>query len=349
MAVQRGRPTIAEVAERAGVSLTTVSHVLSQRRPVAEATRRHVLKVIEDLGYEPDAAAAVLAGATSKTLAMDGLSGTWSAVSGLVEPKAYFYIGVYHSIEAHAMRAGYDLLTPSRPDDATGRGYVRRLRSRRAAGAIMMSRTPADLRVRGLLEAQLPTVFVDARSTGPRATYVTSDHRGGGRQAVAHLIELGHRHIARVSNSGDPLAGRDRIDGGRDALAAAGLPEDPGLVVETDDWDGDGAYRATIRLLDRGRPFTAIAAGSDVMAIGVIAALVDRGLRVPRDVSVVGFDDLPLSSMIRPMLTTVRQDVDAIGAAVVESMRQMLEQGHTRPPVVIPTSLVIRGSTAPPG
>lgn len=346
MGTQRGRATIAEVAERAGVSLTTVSHVLSQRRPVAEATRRHVLQVIEDLGYEADAAAAVMAGAASKTLAVDGLSGTWSALSELVEPKAYFYTGVYHSIETHATRVGYDLLTPSRPHDASGRAYVRRLRSRRAAGAIMMSRTTEDLRVQGLLEAQLPTVFVDSRNTGPRATYVTSDHRDGGRQAVEHLITLGHQSIARVSNSADPLAGRDRIEGGRDALAAAGLPEDPGLVVETDDWDAEGAYQATLRLLDRGLPFTAIAVGSDIMAINVIGALLDRGLRVPEDVSVVGFDDLPLSSMVRPTLTTIRQDVDAMGSAVVESMRQMIEGDHTPEPVIIPTSLVVRGSTA---
>jgi DNA-binding LacI/PurR family transcriptional regulator len=345
---QHGRATIAEVAERAGVSLTTVSHVLSQRRPVAEATRRHVLQVIEDMGYEPDSAAAVMAGAASRTLAVDGLSGTWSALSELVEPRAYFYTGVYHSIEIHATRAGYDLLTPSRPHDATGRGYVRRLRSRRVAGAIMMARSIADLRVQGLLDAQFPTVFVDSRGTGPRATYVTSDHRGGGRQAVEHLIALGHRRIARVSNSADPLAGRYRIEGGRDALAAAGLPEDRGLVVETDDWDAESAYRATITLLERGLPFTAIAVSSDVMAINVIGALVDRGLRVPADVSVVGFDDLPLSSMIRPMLTTVRQDVDAMGAAVVESVQQMIERDHTRGPVTVPTALVVRGSTAPP-
>lgn len=348
MRTQRGRATIAEVAAAAGVSQTTVSHVLSQRRPVAEATRRHVLQVIQDLGYEPDAAASLMAGVASKTLAVDGLSGTWSALSELVEPKAYFYTGVYHSIEVHATHAGYDLLTPSRPFDATGSGYVRRLRSRRTAGAIMMTRTAEDVRVQGLLEAQLPTVFVDSRDTGPRATYVTSDHREGGRQAVEHLIELGHRRIARVSNSGDALAGRDRIDGGRDALAAVGLPEDPGLVVETDDWDAEGAYRATVRLLERELPFTAIAAGSDIMAINVIGALVDHGLRVPQDVSVVGFDDLPLSSMIRPMLTTVRQDVDAMGSAVVESMRQMIEHNNTPPPTIVPTSLVVRGSTAPP-
>jgi DNA-binding LacI/PurR family transcriptional regulator len=348
VAAQRGRATIADVAEQAGVSLTTVSHVLSQRRPVAEATRRHVLQVIEDLGYEPDSAAAVMAGAASKTLAVDGLSDTQSALSEMDQPRAYFYTGIYHSIEVHATRAGYDLLSPSPPNDATGRGYVRRLRSRRAAGAIMMSRTSEDVRVRGLLEAQLPTVFVDSRGTGPRATYVTSDHRDGGRQAVEHLIALGHRRIARVSNSAHPLAGRDRVAGGQDALSAAGLDEDPELVVETGDWDAAGAYRATVCLLERGFPFTAIAAGSDIMAINVIGALIDRGLRVPQDVSVVGFDDLPLSSMIRPMLTTIRQDVDAIGAAVVESMRQMIEQERTPAPFIVPTTLVARGSTAAP-
>lgn len=170
----------------------------------------------------------------------------------------------------------------------------------------------------------------------------TSDHRDGGRRAVEHLIALGQR-IARVSFSGDPLAGRDRIDGGHDALAAAGLAEDPGLVAESGDWDAKGAYQATLRLLDRGLHFTAIAAGSDIMAINVIGALVDRGLSVPDDTSVAGFDDLPLSSMIRPMLTTIREDINAIGAAVVASMRQMLEHGHTPEPVIVPTALVVRG------
>ena len=118
--------------------------------------------------------------------------------------------------------------------------------------------------------------------------------------------------------------------------------------VETDDWDAEGAYQATVRLLERELPFTAIAAGSDIMAINVIGALVDHGLRVPHDVSVVGFDDLPLSSMIRPMLTTVRQDVDAMGAAVVASMLEMIEHHRTPEPTIVPTSLVVRGSTAPP-
>src|SRR5262249_48544027 len=104
----------------------------------------------------------------------------------------------------------------------------------------------------------------------------------------------------------------------------------------------------TVRLLDRGQPFTAVAAGSDIMAINVIGALVDRGLRVPDDVSVVGFDDLPLSSMIRPTLTTIRQDVDAMGAAVVDALRQMVEQEHRQGPVIVPTARVVRGSTAPP-
>ncbi|MCL2728670.1 MAG: LacI family transcriptional regulator [Actinomycetia bacterium] len=344
--MRRGRVTIAEVAERAGVSLTTVSHVLSARRPVAPGTRQRVLEIIDELGYEPDSAAAGLAGARSTTIALDAFGGTSWALSQLVEPESYFYIGLLRAIEAHATAAGHDLLMPSRPQDDAG-GYLRRLRSRRAAGVVVMARNFDDPRTRALLEAQFPTVFVDMFGRGPKATSVTSDNADGARQATEHLLALGHRRIARISKAADPMAGQGRNTGARAALSAAGVLEDPRLVLEAE-WTPDAAYQATVRLLRSGAPFTAVLAGSDVMAINVIAALADHGLRVPEDVSVVGFDDLQLGTMVRPTLTTVRQDTDAMGAAVIEALRRILDGEPAPEPILVPTALVVRGSTAAP-
>ena len=343
--------TSEDVARLAGVSRATVSRTLSGNARVNEETRRRVEAAAASLGYVPDIAAQSLSGGPSRTIALGFFADDMWALSQLTKPKHYFYLNVLRSIEAGAAAAGYDLLLPSRPHNADSQSYIRRLRARRVAGTIMVACPPGDVRIQALVEARMPTVFIDVVASGPCATWVASENAEGAQAVTEHLISLGHRRIARITGTETDPSGGERLRGIRAALAAAGIPEDPGLARRSD-WSTEGAYQAAKDLMDRRPDLTAIVAESDMMAIGVLRALHEYGLRVPDDVSVTGFDDVDLSAYTLPPLTTIRQDTEAMGAAAVHAALELIERGPTDPaapgPVRLPTELVVRGSTAPP-
>ncbi|MFJ7244271.1 LacI family DNA-binding transcriptional regulator [Kitasatospora sp. NPDC098652] len=338
--------TSEDVARLAGVSRATVSRVLSGTAKVSEATRQRVEAAATALGYEPDVAAQSLSGARSRTIALGFFANDLWALSQLTRPQYHFHLDVLRHIEEAAAKAGYDLLLPSRPSSASSDSYVRLLRSRRVAGAIMVACPPNDVRTQALIESRLPTVFIDTIGTGPCATYVTSDNTAGARQVTEHLIRLGHRRIARVTGTETDPSGQDRLTGIRQALAAHGIPEEPDLARRSD-WSVEDAYRQTLALLEARRDFTAVIAESDMMALGVLRALHEHGLRVPEDVSVTGFDDIDLAAFASPPLTTVRQDAAAMGTGAVHALLSMVD-GAAVEPVVLPTEVVVRRSTATP-
>jgi DNA-binding LacI/PurR family transcriptional regulator len=346
--------TSEDVARLAGVSRATVSRTLSGNARVNEDTRRRVEAAAASLGYVPDMAAQSLSGGPSRTIALGFFADDMWALSQLTKPKHYFYLNVLRSIEAGAAAAGYDLLLPSRPHEGEvgSLSYVRRLRARRVAGALMVACPPGDVRIQALVEARLPTVFIDVIASGPCATWVASENAEGAQAVTGHLISLGHRRIARITGTETDPSGGDRLRGIRAALAAAGIAEDPGLARRSD-WSTEGAYQAAKDLLDRRPDLTAIVAESDMMAIGVLRALHEHGLRVPDDVSVTGFDDVDLSAYTLPSLTTVRQDTEAMGAGAVAAVLDLIDgptgpAGRAPAPLRLPTELVVRGSTAPP-
>jgi LacI family transcriptional regulator len=338
--------TSEEVARLAGVSRATVSRVLSGTAKVKDVTRTRVEAAAARLGYQPDVAAQSLSGARSKVIALGFFANDVWTLSQLTRPQYHFHLDVLHHIEAAAAKAGYDLLVPSRPTSTASDSYVRLLRSRRVAGTIMVACPPDDVRIQALVESRLPTVFVDAIGAGPHATSVASDNTEGARQITEHLLALGHRRIARITGTETDPSGRDRLAGIRAALGAAGIPEEPDLARRSD-WSTEGAYRAALDLLATGRDFTAVIAESDMMAIGILRALHEHGLRVPDDVSVTGFDDIDLAAFTLPPLTTVRQDTDAIGATAVTTLLAIID-GETPPPILLPTEVVVRHSTAAP-
>ena len=346
--------TSEEVARLAGVSRATVSRTLSGNAKVNDDTRRKVEAAAATLGYVPDIAAQSLSGGPSRTIAISFFADDKWALSQLTKPKHYFYLNVLRSIEADAAAAGYDLLLPtvSHEAEASSQSYVRRLRARRVAGTIMVACPPGDIRIQALVESGIPTVFIDAVAAGPAVTWVASENAEGARAVTGHLVELGHRRIARITGTETDPSGGERLRGIRAALAEAGIPEDPGLA-RTSDWSTEGAYRAANDLLDARPDLTAIVAESDMMAIGVLRALHEHGLRVPEDVSVTGFDDVDLSAYTLPPLTTVRQDTDSMGSGAVRALLDLIngsaEPAGTGPaPLRLPTELVVRGSTAPP-
>jgi len=200
-----------------------------------------------------------------------------------------------------------------------------------------------------LLHSAIPIVFIDKIKQGDHATDVKSDNIDGARQAAEHLLSLGHRRIACLTGPTADLAGLERLLGCQQALAQAGITPDPGLIRQSG-WNLDEAYEAARILLAERRDFTATVAGSDFMAIGILRALTEQGLRVPDNVSLVGFDDIDLCPYIVPPLTTVRQDRVAMGRGAVQRLVTMIEGTTEVSPLILPTHLVVRKSTgAAPG
>ncbi len=314
------RPTIGDVAQAAGVSTGTVSRVLNERPGVSPATKAAVLEVVSRLGYRPDSAARQLSSGRGNRIGFHV-----SASSGRFSP---FYMLFMEFLVAEFQRAGYRLEdVPSRPDG---------LPAHLPDGLVLLGVHDDDLRIPYLESRGVPFVL---EGHAPGRRWVRADDYGGARAATEHLLRLGHTDVVHVS--GDPVgqAAFDRLRGYRDALQEAEVSALPPLdgsftVLE--------AYRAVRRFLGTGAPFTAVFAASDEMARGAIAALEDAGLRVPADVSVVGFDDLP---EFGEGLTTVRQDVAQVAGTAAALLQEALSGLPVRH-VVVPVQLVVRKTTS---
>jgi LacI family transcriptional regulator len=200
-----------------------------------------------------------------------------------------------------------------------------------------------DPRVQALYQISIPTVFLDSMFHGDYATWVRSDYLDGSRQAVEYLLSLGHRRMAFFHGEGAKDV--ERLLGWHQALARVGLTPDPQLI-RLSSWHMESAYQAARELLEERRDFTAIIAGSDMMAFGILRALHAHGLRVPEDVSLIGFDDINYSEISIPPLTTVRQDTQKLSQEAISRLLHMIETGETPDPLIVPTQLIIRGSAS---
>lgn len=338
--------TSEEVARLAGVSRATVSRALNGSARVSEEARERVHAAIATLGYEPDVVAQSLVRQRSQVIAVSFFINDEEALSfsRLGQTAHYFYLGVLENIEREAVARGYDLLLPSRPRGNTPENYIRSLQTRRVAGVIMLHAT--ESRTQALIHSAIPTVFIDRVSQGGKATFVKSDNVDGSRQATEHLLALGHKRIALVTGQTTDLSGLERLLGYQQALAQAGITPDSGMVRQSG-WNVGEAYESARKLLAERRDFTAIVAGSDFMAIGILRALTEQGLRVPEDVSLTGFDDVDFCQYTSPQLTTVRQEREAMGRGAVQRLIAMTEGEGEISPLVLPTQLVVRKSTGP--
>jgi LacI family transcriptional regulator len=337
--------TSEEVARLAGVSRATVSRALNGSARVSDDARKRVHAAIATLGYEPDVIAQSLVRQRSRVIAVSLFPEREELLlSNLGQTAHYFYLGVLENIEREAVALGYDLLLPSRPHGKSPENYIRSLQTRRIAGVISLYATEA--RAQALVHSAIPTVFIDRISQGNCASYVKSDNIDGARQVTQHLLALGHRRIALVTGLTIDLSGLERLLGYQQALAEAEITLDSGLVRQSG-WNVDEAYESARALLAERRDFTAIVAGSDFMAIGILRALTEQGLRVPEDVSLTGFDDIDFCQYTVPQLTTVRQDRVAMGRGAVQRLIAMIEEKGETSPLVLPTQLVVRNSTGP--
>ena len=338
----RKRATIRDVARRARVSHQTVSRVINGQDTVSPDTRERVLRAIRELEYVPSAIARSLSSDRTHTLGMV-----------TTDVSDHFFSEAVAGAEAEARRRGHFLIIGSIEEGAEDdeQTYLRLMLERRVEGLIVA--VPRLRLVNGGVladaAARLPTVVLASDIDLPGADHVDIDNRAGGVIATAHLIEHGHRLVATITGPLDWPSARARFDGYRDALRGAGIASDPALVEACVDWGLESGRRAAERLLASAPRFTAIFAHSDLLALGAIAALRRHGLRVPDDVSIVGYDDIPVASVVDPPLTTVRQPMREVGelaARLITDRPGGRRKGSRRHMLKAP--LVVRGSVSAP-
>jgi LacI family transcriptional regulator len=332
--------TIRDVADRAGVSVATVSKVLNDRHGVAAATLARVREVIDELGYESSLVARSLRNHRTNVIGIL----VWA-----IEP---FSAELLKGAARAVRESGYELVVYSAGGEGAEhvgweRRYLSRLSGTLIDGAVIV--TPTE--VTSQLDA--PVVTVDPHAGGEQGEQgvptVGSDNFHGARLATEHLLELGHRRIGFLGRPPRDLeSSRQREQGYRSALQAAGLAVDPDLVTVAG-YDEATSREATLRLLRQPEPPTAIFAANDLSAISTIDVAMTLGMRVPEDLSIVGFDNVPESVMARPALTTVDQAIQLMGQRAVEMLLEILA-GHepARRHVLLPTRLVVRDSAVPP-
>jgi LacI family transcriptional regulator len=299
--------TIEDVAARADVSIATVSRVLTNAKVVRPETRRRVVQAVEALGYRPSGPARALARSRTHTLGL--------IMTDLAQP---FYAELTRAVETASRAHGYTVVLANGAGDTRREAdYLDLLAERRVDGILVASWGITQRHVDWLAHAPVEVVLVSCMSPELPLPAILSASRDGARVAAAHLLGLGHRRLAEITGPPDSAAATDRHRGVLDALAEAGLHEAE-LAVAHCQGDFESGARATAVLLhERPRP-TAVICYNDLVAAGALRAARDAGLQVPRDLSVVGFDDVPLARMVEPALTTVAQPVAEMGRWAVE-------------------------------
>lgn len=326
---------MADVARVAGVSHQTVSRVLNEADRVRPETRERVLLAMRELDYRPNSVARALVTGRSRTL------GVVSFDTTLYGPASTLF-----GIERAAHAKGYfvSIVSVTSLDRASVLRAVERLRAQGVDGILII--TPQDTAAEAVLHTP-PDVPVVAVEAGPERSVpvVAVDQVAGATAATEHLLELGHRTVWHVAGPSDWLEARQRIDGWMATLERAGADVPPLL---TGDWSARSGYELGRRLRNV-RDITAIFAANDQMALGILRALYEAGREVPRDLSLVGFDDIPEAQFFTPPLTTVQQDFNELGR---QSLMLLLEEiamsERSSAHVVVPPTLRIRESTAPP-
>ncbi|SEI91299.1 LacI family DNA-binding transcriptional regulator [Paraburkholderia diazotrophica] len=329
--------TIKDVAAIAGVSFTTVSHVVNNTRPVSADVRSKVELAIRQLNYVPSAVARSLKARSTATI-------------GLVVPNSTnpYFAELARGIEDGCARNGYCVFFCNSDDDpAKQRSYLRVLQEKRIDGLIVASAGDDVTLATTLADSREPLVIVDRNIEGVSADLVQIDHEKGAYLATRHLLQLGHSKIGCITGPIETAVSAMRVHGFIRAMAERGIEIAPNGIVESD-FSGSGGYRAAGQLFDTVQP-TAIFACNDMMGIGALRAAAERGLRVPQDCSVIGFDDIELGRFTYPALSTVGQSVRALGEMAAQTLIERINgtaADTTFRRRVIAPRLILRESTA---
>ena len=328
------RVTMADVAREAGVSLMTISRVINDKGDVSPATRQRVLAIIERLGYRPSGIARGLATQRTGTL-------------GLVLPDVAntFFANVARGAEQEAYARGYNVfLCNTNEDPQREIDLLQSLDEKRVDGVVLCSSRLQDAELRSLLSHHPAVVLVNRQIEGDGVCSVMIDDEYGGRLATQHLLQAGHRAVGFLAGPSLSQSGRQREDGYRAALSEAGLPDSPSWIRHCPPMV-EGGLSAAKELLAAQPELTALLCYNDLVAVGVLRACVELGRRVPGDLAVVGYDDIPLADLVTPPLTTCRVPQYKLGEWAVQLLLDRIDGSESQcDPVVLRPQLVVRVS-----
>lgn len=328
--------TLAEIAAEAGVSVPTVSRVLNGRKGISPTKRDEIERLLEQRGYERRGRTRRETGLIDFVIV--SLSTQWATK-------------LLRGAHGEAARQGRDLILTTTNGRPVGTAdWIEHLVDRGTDGVVLVVSQLLPAARDELARLEVPVVIIDpvGADTEEFVTVSSTDWEGG-RDATEHLLSLGHRRIGFVTGPLDQEGHQDRLDGYYSALGRAGISRDPALVHRGDSLV-DGGRVGGAELLDLADPPTAIVSGSDEQAYGIYLAARERGVRIPEDLSVVGFDDVELCQWVSPQLTTIRQPLEGMGSEATRMVIELARGGAVaNPRVQLASELVVRESTAPPG
>ncbi|MEK7442838.1 MAG: LacI family DNA-binding transcriptional regulator [Chloroflexota bacterium] len=330
--------TSQDVAKKAGVSVATVSRVLNGSPLVTESVQHKVLHAVKELNYQPNRTAQRLRAGRSRVIGL--------IISDIQNP---FFTSVVRGIEDVAYQDGYSLiLCNSDEDPEKEKLYINVMRSEEVAGVILASASEAAPQVDDLITYNIPVVAVDRQIADKQIDSVLAANIEGAREAVAYLIKLGHRHIGFVGLPLTHTPGKERYEGYSLALREHNLKLSTDLVCIADAKQ-QGGYEHTRDLLANQPHITALFVANNLMTLGALNAIRERGLKIPDEISVIGFDDMPWASLLQPPLTAVAQPTYELGQRAAELLLGRLKE-RNKPAVLehLPTQLIVRGSTGKP-
>lgn len=334
---QDARTTIKDIADACQVSLSTVSLVMNNSPRISQATREKVLEAVKRLGYQPNTQARNLVSQSSRSISV--------VVPHLNHVFADVYFGeivsgIYDVIASH----GYKMVL-----DVANLKFIRSyeflniLRGGRADGMLFIASNLADRYLRILEDQPYPFLLVNHYDPDSSLNYLAADYRLSGRLAADHLVQLGHQSIGMVAGWGTQTA-HDLAEAFQERCRELGCPRER-LPRTNGQFSEEEGYKAAQRLLNEYPQLTALMAGNDKMAIGAIQFLRDRGMQLPRDISVMGVDDIPAASLVSPGLTTIRHPLNQIGQQACERVLEMFQGERTTCRELLPVQLIVRGST----
>ncbi|WP_372661077.1 LacI family DNA-binding transcriptional regulator [Cohnella sp.] len=333
--------TIKDLAKAAGVSITTVSRALNGYSDVSEKTRSRIKKLADEMSYRPNAQAQSLVLKKTNTI------GVIMSDIKRSSAKDAFAFEVLCGINDRASELNYDIiLFSTNPNKQLKKTYSDLCRERNVDGAILQGLRMNDPYLKEVTnQSHFPCVLIDIPVAGDWVGHVTTDNVNGSKEAVLHLIELGHTRIAMINGYDEASVSRERLSGYMLALQEKGISYDPELVYDGR-FSEEGGMEAMSHILDRHPEVTAVFCSSDLMALGTMRTLELMGRAVPESMSIVGYDDILIASYSSPNLTTVRQEKYELGYQSAQLLIDMLEGRQVRHKVVLSNELIIRNSTA---
>ncbi len=334
---------ISDIAQKAGVSITTVSRALNNYSDINENTKEKVLAIAKEMGYFPNSSAKAL---ITKKNWLVGILFTESLDVGLEHP---LFAGIIEAFKKTMEDHGYDAIFITSKIGNERTSYLNHCKYRNVDGVFVCTYSGWDPMLTELFESDMKCVTTDV-AYNENVPIIISDNVKGIEMAYEYLYDLNHRKIAFVSGNQNSISARERLTGYKQILRSKNESFKSNYVTHVNDFDYDSGYKATIELLDKcaeNMP-TAIIAASDIVAIGAIEALHERGFKVPEDVSIIGFDDIELAKYCKPRLTTVRQSRKKIGNEIALVLLSYIKGEPVSPRTVIPVTIIERETCAPP-